>query len=135
MDHDILINKLQNIGIRGIVLEWLQSYLWKRQQYVQFNNEKSSKQNITCGIPHGSILGPLLFLLYVDICNVTNIFRFILFADDTTILSNHRDTKLLCKQVNNELSKFQNWLRLMKLIINKTKSNYIIFRIKRKTRL
>ena len=116
IDHDILIKKCKNIGIRGIVLEWLQSNLRKRQQYVEFNNEKSSNLNITCGIPQGSILGSFLFLLYInDICNVSNIFNFILFADDTTILSTHEDTKLLYEQANNQLYKLQNWLRLNKL--------------------
>ena len=65
-------------------------------------------------------------MLYInDICNVSNIFNFIIFADDTTILSTHKDTKLLYEQANNELDKLQNWPRLNKLSRNKT--NYIIF--------
>ena len=67
-------------------------------------------------------------MLYInDICNVSNIFNFILFADDTTILSTHKDTKLLYEQANNELDQLQNWLILNKLSININKTNYIIF--------
>ena len=94
----------------------------------EFNNEKSSKLNITCGIPQVSILGPVLFLPYInDICNVSNIFNFMLSADDTTIFSIHEDTKLLYEQANNELDKLQYWLRLNKLSMDKNKTNYIIF--------
>ena len=71
-------------------------------------------------------------MLYInDICNVSNIFNFILFADDTTILSTHKDTKLLYEQANKELDKLQNWLRLNKLSINVNKTNYIIFSSKK----
>ena len=85
---------------------------------MEFNNEKSSKLNITCGIPQVSILGPVLFFIYInDICNVSNIFNFMLFADDTTILSTHKNTKLLYEHANNELDNSQNWLRLNKLSI------------------
>ena len=71
-------------------------------------------------------------MLYInDICNVSNIFNLILFADDTTILSTHEDTKLLYEQANNQLYKLQNWLRLNKLPINVNKTNYIIFPYKK----
>ena len=83
-------------------------------------------QNLCCFMT--SIDGPVLSLLYINgIYNVSNIFNFILFADDTTIISIQRDTKLLYEQVNNELDKLQNWLSLNKLSININKTNYIIF--------
>ena len=88
------------MGVRGIVLELLQSYLYKN---VESNNEKSIHLEIKCGIPQGSILGLLLSLLYInDICNASDKFNIILFADDTTILSTHKDTNLLYTQVNRE---------------------------------
>ena len=81
IDHDILIKKHENMGIRGIALEWIKSYLENRQ-YVEFNNEKSSKLKIIYGIPQGSILEPVLFLLHINyICNVSNMFNLTLFAD------------------------------------------------------
>ena len=87
-----------------IVVEWVQMYLGKRLQYVEFNNEKSDNLVIKCGIPQGSIIDHLLDLLYTnDICNVSYKFNFILFADDTTIKSTHKNTQLLHTQVNREL--------------------------------
>ena len=86
IDHEILVNKLKFYGIRGVALDWLKSYLNNRKQYVNFNGTSSDMKTILCGIPQGSILGPTLFLLFInDICNVSKLLKFVLFADDTNI--------------------------------------------------
>ena len=88
LDHSILIHKLQYYGITGITLNWFKSYLSNRLQYVDINGSISSMQHITTGVPQGSILGPLLFLIYMnDLPNVIALFKYILFADDTSLLS------------------------------------------------
>ena len=89
LDHNILIKKLQYYGVIGTPLNWFQSYLTDRTQYVEVNNESSSLQTILTGVPQGSILGPLLFLIYMnDIPNASNLFTFILYADDHTFQYN-----------------------------------------------
>ena len=86
LNHDILLKKLEVYGIRGVTLSWFSDYLSNRQQYVDFNGKSSNLLSINCGVPQGSILGPLLFLLYInDIINSTPFLSFILFADDTNI--------------------------------------------------
>ena len=99
VNHKILIQKLHHYGIRGTSLLWFEDYLRNRQQFTKYNETLSNTGTIKCGVPQGSILGPLLFLLYInDISNCSNLVKFILFADDTSIFSSGKD---LCKLVHN----------------------------------
>ena len=105
VNHRILINKLQLYGIRGHILDWFRSYLQNRKQYIHINDKNSNLGSISCGVPQESILGPLLFILYInDISNISHLMHIILFADDTTILfeSDHVSTALKLKPLGNE---------------------------------
>ena len=91
IDHTILLRKLNRYGVRGRALDWFRSYLDNRQQYVPWQNHNSSHTTLSCGVPQGSILGPVLFPLYInDLCTSSKLLSFILFADDTNIFFRHR---------------------------------------------
>ena len=127
IDHDILLHKLDYYGFRGIVLDWFRDYLSKRTQYVSYNDSKSDLKTILCGVPQGSILGPLLFILYInDITNTSTLLDFLLFADDTTILYSSSDIVSKIPLVNRELTEVSNWFKANKLSVNATKTNYMI---------
>jgi len=129
INHEILINKLHNYGIRGTSLAWFKDYLKNRKQYVVYESEKSQELNITCGVPQGSILGPLLFILYInDIVKSSQLLTFIIFADDTNILYSHKDLNTAISTLNNELSKIQLWFKCNKLSLNIRKTNFMYFR-------
>ena len=106
VDHSILLNKLSKYGIRGVAHKWVSSYLYGRQQCVSFNKNKSKTYSISCGVPQGSILGPLLFLLYVnDIAQVSTISFPILYADDTNLFLQGKCLNTLIEKMNLELQK------------------------------
>jgi len=132
LDHTLLIKKLEFYGIRGLPLKLFESYLSNRKQYVVYNDVTSNLTKITCGVPQGSILGPLLFILYInDISNASNILHFILFADDTNLFLSNNSFNELILIVNKELSKLSDWFRTNRLSLNVKKTNFIVFGSKR----
>ena len=128
LNHDILLHKLLNYGIRGIANDWFRNYLSERVQFVNYNNVLSSRRKITTGVPQGSILGPLLFLLYInDIANSSEILKFILYADDTNILYCCEDIQELCEIVNRELLAVVQWFKSNRLSVNLKKNKFYNF--------
>ena len=112
-----------------LIHDWLQSYLYNRRQFVSFNSHCSDMNTITCGVPQGSILGPLLFLLYVnDIVEVSSVLIPILYADDTSLFLIGKNNNVLIHNMNNKLIKIVQWLNCNKLSLNIKKSQYIVFR-------
>ena len=118
VDHGILCKKLSMYGINSTALKWFASYLSQHRQYVYYNHRSSSFSYITCGVPQGSILGPILFLLYInDITSASSILFPILFADDTNVFLHGRNPGDLVDIMNTELENMMEWLRTNKLLI------------------
>ena len=110
LDHSILLDKLNYYGIRGVAYNLLHSYISNRYQYVDFNGSISSTKFVDTGVPQGSILGPLLFLIYInDLPRVSPLFNMVMYADDTTFycnLSNNTNEN----DLNSERHKISEWL-------------------------
>ena len=133
VNHQILLLKLEHYGIRGPALSWFQSYLTGRKQFVHLNGIDSEINDITCGVPQGSVLGPILFLLYInDLPNISDKLKFFLFADDTNIYYESNDLDKLEATINKELTKLYEWLCINRLSLNISKTNFVIFHAKNK---
>ena len=133
IDHNILLAKFEFYVVKSLSNELFKNYFTNRQQYVSLENKISIFLEIKMGVPQGSILGPLLFLIYVhDLVKCSNIYFFILFAHDTPLIV---DLDVYNKTIiNRELKKLSLWLKLNKLSMNVKKSKCIVFRQPQKSR-
>ena len=130
VDHHILLDKLEYYGIRGIAHEWFSSYLPNRSQFVSLGHVESGTRQILCGVPQGSVLGPLPFLLYVNDLHKCSIeLDFHLFADDTNIFLQDQNLQCLELKLNEELDKLNQWLQLNGLSLNIDITNFVIFHL------
>ena len=125
VDHEILLSKLDYYGIRGISNNWFKSYLSNRKQFVSINGYDSVLAEIKCGVPQGSVLGPLLFLLYInDLNQAIKFCKVRHFADDTNLLYLGKSIKKLNKLVNYDLKNLLHWLNANKISLNVKKLNW-----------
>ena len=128
VDHKILIAKLENYGMKGINLLWFKSHQENRKQFIQYDISITSFKSIICGVPQGSILGPLLFLIYInDLHEASNILDSIMFADDTNPFYSHQNINDLFSTVNSELECINRWFKANKLSLNIDKTKYGLF--------
>ena len=126
IDIDILLQKLDHYGFRNNVLSLLKSYLLDRKQYVNSEQLKSKILSVLCGVPQGSVLGPLLFILYINDIIDSSMFDCVLFADDAALIVSAQSLKKLTKLLRNESNSFFDWLVSNKLTLNYKKTKYMI---------
>ena len=133
VNHQILLHKLEHYGIRGKALELFKSYLSNRKQYVQIDQSKSNTLPIACGVPQGSVLGPLLFLIFInDLPKCCPEGKTRLFADDTTIFFHSNNIDNIISTTKVIMTQLTNWFRANKLTLNADKSSFTIFKSSQK---
>lgn len=134
VSHNILVDKLSFYNFSESSKNLILSYITDRSQYVNINNSKSNRIDIKFGVPQGSVLGPVLFLIYVnDLPNSTTLSKFTLFADDTTLAQSHTNISTLLKEARNSLTLVQDWFLSNQLVLNKDKTETMIFSLKHHT--
>jgi hypothetical protein len=130
--HDILLRKLPKYGITGTTLEWFTNYLKDRVQIVDINGTLSQQKTLNISVIQGSILGPILFLIYInDLYSCTDLLT-LMFADDTASVGSDSDIGSLANKINTELAKLARWFRANKMAVNVEKTKFILFHTKGK---
>ena len=128
VEHEILIDKLYHYGIRGAALQWFKSYLHNRMQFVTIDGVDSGVNNMKYGVPQGSILGPLLFIIYVnDIPQISNFAKFVLYADDANIIITGDNMSEVNMHLRDLCTKLVDWVEINGLALNLKKTKYMIF--------
>ena len=131
--HDILLDNLEHYGIRNTELLFFKNYLLSRKQFVQVGDTKSTTKDIKTGVPQGSILGPLLFIIYInDMPIASKYFAFIMYADDTILIftikpRDFNNPQQLAAKINKEIKLINNWHKINKLSLNIIKSKFMLF--------
>lgn len=134
VNHTILLNKLENYGLRGSALNWIKSFLTGRKVFCKLDEHVSSEYPLDCGVPQGAVLSPLLFLLFVnDMHRAIPNHKLRLFADDSNVFIISHNLQLLFQEANLTLKSVHKWLGDNKLSINLAKTNYILFKSSEKT--
>ena len=136
VEHDILLSKLEHYGIRGLANEWFKSYLSNRKQYVSINGYDSNLADVKFGVPQGSVLGPLLFLIYInDLNQALKFCKVHHFADDTNLIHFSKSVNRLNKHVNLDFKNLTYWLNANKISLNVKKTELVIFKHQRKKQI
>ena len=128
VNHKILLEKLKAYEIQSENLKWFRSYLLNRKQFILYDDFKIEVKIVKCGIPQGSILGPLVFLIFVnDFSNSTKVLDPVLFADDANLFFSDSNIRTLFETANQELSQINDWFLANKLSLNVEKTKYMLF--------
>ena len=127
LPHDILLSKLKKVGIRGSELKWFGSYLKNCTQFVNIGNSRSSTKETSSGVPQGSVLGPILFIIFFNDLPICCRLLTLIFADDTTLLASVENLDDLIDFVNSELHKLVTWFRANRMCLHPEKTKFIVF--------
>jgi hypothetical protein len=129
IDHQLLLQKLDKYGFSLNALKMIENYLSNRNSIVNFNGSKSKSEILKCGVPQGSILGPLLFIIFInDLCHILTRANKCLFADDTTLVISGKNIADLTSALESDLKSISEWLKHNRLLLNVSKSNAMIFK-------
>lgn len=128
VNHHLLLNKLSHYGLSAVVLNWFKSYLSERKQFTKLNDTISVTSEVASGVPQGSVLGPILYLIYINDIGSNNLFSNILmFADDSVLITSSTNIQTVCHQIEQDLNIISDYFTKLKLGLNAKKNKIMYF--------